>query len=874
MSKFRLMKRLYPFVIAIAFTNFIHFKGISQCTDYTLNWNYKEFFARNNSTIRSYVTLAQSQTQRFAFGTNRLTITHDYSTDNNICGDNTLHTGDGSSYGTGADVQFIGNGTITFTFQTSVTNLRFSLYDIDRSQRVQFGALNGATPLNIGLTTIAGTVLTITNNNTASARVDASNTTVANTSTAGTVNVDIAGPVTSVTITVSNTGTCSSSCGGGGNESGEFWISDITACASGTFPSNYHNVSRPFTGMPSYVLVVRNNEFYYMDPATGRAYYIFTDNTNNNMNSVAYDPYNRFIYYTYSLSNSGSVNPNEKRLRRYNYNTNTFGVVTDITTLGIPTFQQGVESAAASFYNGNLYLGVEGSQYTESIIWRIEFDGSNNPVGYSQVYAQDATAASGGIIGAGTGRIHDWADFGVDNGVLYDFDGGRVSDGSNTDFFQQDLLTGQVNQYTPLCIPRQVGIDWQGNLYNIGSSGGAGIPGDVALYNGTNSQGTIYNISSNGVNFSGGSWGDAAEAFRPFCDFGDAPVSYEGADPVWAPAVHERQENIRLGANWSNEWLKRGLTSTEDTYDDGIAYAPIMAPGGGGYIVQATVYNNSGSNATLIAWLDYNGNGVFDASEAISPITVPSSASNQNFWLYWPSTPNTFVNGQQTYLRIRITSASNGMTTANPTGYFSNGEVEDYRVLIDNFPLSANLLSFNANVISRENVLLSWKAAEEKNMAGYEIQRSQDNISWNTLDIVSAKGNELSGTFDYSYNDLKPLSGKSFYRLKMVSGDTKSKFSEIKSVTIDKTFSALTLYPNPATDKFYINVESSQRTSGQLVLTDINGRIVNSKQVIFNRGQNVIEVPISGNLTNGIYNVQIKSNTDFQAQRVIVNRTR
>lgn len=868
------MKRLYPFVIALTFTNFIHFAVKSQCTNYTLDWDYREFFARNNATIRSYVTLAQSQTQRFAFGANKLTITHNYSTDNNICGDNTLHTGDGGSYGSGADVQFIGNGTVTFTFQTAVTNLKFSLFDVDRQQRVQFGALNGATALPISLSTIAGTILTISNNNSTTARVDAANTTIANNSTSGTVNVDITGPVTSVTFTISNTNTCSSSCGSGGSESGEFWISNITACSSGSFPSNYHTVSRPFTGMPSYVVVVRNNEFYYMDPATGRSHYIFTDNSNNNMNSVAYDPYNRFIYYTYSLSNSGSVNPNEKRLRRYNYNTNSFGVVTDITTLGIPTFQQGVESAAASFYNDNLYLGVEGSQYTESIIWRIEFDGSNNPVGYSQVYAQDATAASGGIIGAGTGRIHDWADFGVDNGVLYDFDGGRVSDGSNTDFFQQDLLTGQVNQYTPLCIPRQVGIDWQGNLYNIGSSGGAGIPGDVALYNGTNSQGTIYNISSNGVNFSGGSWGDAAEAFRPFCDFGDAPVSYEGADPVWAPAVHERQENIRLGANWSNEWLKRGLTSTEDTYDDGIAYAPIMAPGGGGYIVQATVYNNSGSNATLIAWLDYNGNGTFDASEAISPISVPSSASNQNFWLYWSNTSNTFVNGQFTYLRIRITSASNGMTTGTPTGYYENGEVEDYRVLIDNFPLSANLLSFNASIINRENVLLSWKASEEENLAGYEIQRSQDNINWATLDIVNAKGNGMNGIFDYAYNDLHPLTGKSYYRLKLVSGGTKYKFSEIRNVNIDKTFSTVTIYPNPATDKLFIKFESLQRIPGQLIMTDMNGRIVSVEQIVINRGQNIFGVSIPKNINNGIYNLQIMSSKDFYAQRVIISKTK
>lgn len=41
--------------------------------------------------------------------------------------------------------------------------------------------------------------------------------------------------------------------------------------------------------------------------------------------------------------------------------------------------------------------------------------------------------------------------------------------------------------------------------------------------------------------------------------------------------------------------------------------------------------NNSGANATLCAWFDYNGNGVFDVSEGLAPITVSSMASYQSF---------------------------------------------------------------------------------------------------------------------------------------------------------------------------------------------------------------------------------------------------
>lgn len=847
--------------------------SFSQCTNFVLDWDYREFFARDNSTIRTYTSLAQSQAQYYAFGTNSLTINHNYTPDASVGGDNIDHTGSTGSYGTGADVEFTSNGTITLTFQSAVSNLKFSLYDIDRSQRVQFAATDGATSRNIILSKVSGTIISFTNNNSTNARADATNYSASNSSSDGTVNVDIAGPVRTVTITISNTSTCSSGCSGtGGSETGVFWLSDITACSSGSFPSNYHSVSRPFTGMPSYVVVVRNNEFYYMDPVTGKAKYLFTDNTNNNMNSVSYDPYNRFIYYTYSLSNAGSINPNEKRLRRYNYNTNTYGVVTDITTLGIPTFQQGVESAAASFYNGNLYLGVEGGQYTESIVWRIEFDGSNNPIGYSQVYAQDATEPSGGVMGAGTARLHDWADFVVSNGVLYDFDGGRVSDGTNTDFYQQNLLTGSAVKYTPLCVPRQTGLDWQGNIYNIGSSGAAGIPGTTGLYNGTNNQGATQNISFNSVDFSGGSWGDAAEAFRPFCDFGDAPATYD-PDP-WSPAVHERDTAIHIGATWDREWNKSSsaLADADGSDEDGLPYVPIFSPGYGNYLVRVTLYNNTGEDATVIAWLDYNGNGVFDAGEACQ--TQPALASmpvNQYRWLYWPYAPTPLSNGSFTYLRIRLVKSSSGMTDSDPTGYYENGETEDYRVPVDNYPLAVNLLSFDAQKASSNKVKITWSAAEDINLSYYEVQRSSNARDWSHLTFVGA-GN-TNETRSYEIMDMNPLAGINYYRLVYKGNSNQTKYSEIKSVRFDDLSDLVSLSPNPAITQFNLNLysyENNKKVEIRVSATD--GRILYNGKKTTVRGNNTYNIEVPPFWPTGIYIVQVVSGEAVTNKKLVIKR--
>jgi len=290
------------------------------------------------------------------------------------------------------------------------------------------------------------------------------------------------------------------------------------------------------------------------------------------------------------------------------------------------------------------------------------------------------------------------------------------------------------------------------------------VANEIGIYNGTiantvTGKQTIFNAprSTTWV----GPAGDAAEAFRPKADFGDAPSSY---DPVaLSPALNEKDTAIRIGATWDWEWNKN--TSSDASGDggdeDGLAFVSVFDPGTQAYLVQTQVYNNTGANATLCAWLDYNGNNVFDASEGLAPITVGSSSSPQSFYLYWSGIVSTIPAGSFTYLRIRLTSATNGMTASNPTGYYNDGETEDYRVLVDDFLLPVTLLSFSARAINSTTVRLNWITTSEDNLAGFEIERSADGINWSTIAFVNAKGNGQTADNNYLYNELQALKGKS-----------------------------------------------------------------------------------------------------------------
>ncbi|MBL7743113.1 MAG: T9SS type A sorting domain-containing protein [Chitinophagaceae bacterium] len=857
---------------------FFHIRAAAQCSaGYTaakLNWDNLDFLPSNNVRYTGfYPSAAFPYNQNFTIGTRRVNFVMAPQANITLNGENGTNTGHtGSFAAAGDDVQFTttsaANTTVTMTFDADVANVMFSLFDLDINQRVTITALNTASVAQtITIVNANGTSgITIAGSGTVSAVATGPVTGYASTDNRGTINVTVAGPVNRVILTCSNA-------------TGDVWLSDIDACVTGSFPNNYQQISRPFTGQPQYVLAVVNNNTYYVDPTNGKAYFLFNEPGHDRLNSMAYDPYRREVYYTYSLTGRVGLNPqNDKTLKKYSVDTKTISVVIpDVNTFGIPTYESGVESGAASFYNGSLYLGIEGYTGTtgsgayaasrKSSIWKIDFDLAGNPVPpAAQVWGVTADD------GVNAQNIHDWSDFAVSNGVLTDFDGSQSGD---VDFYQTNLFTGVTTNYIPAgaLVPRQVSIGWNESLYNVDAT--------LALYNGTNNVGTAYTISSPlGPTIPTGaaaSWGDAAGPYRPFLDFGDAPATYDpiplspACHDTLTPTVSNTRTRMILGPAEDVEWLKKGLTSVEDTFEDGLAFVPIFSPITGSYIAQVSVLNNTGSNATLCAWLDFNANGYFDVAESIVPITVPSAAGTQSFWLNWPSTPSPLTTGFFTYLRIRITSATYGMAAANSTGYYDMGEVEDYRIVVDNSVLSIPLINFNAGVENNDKVNLAWSVTEDPGYMAYTAERSENGTDWEDVSFVPASG--ASGTFAYIVKDNNPFTGVSYYRLRLNDLSGPVRYSAIRSVKIDDMNETVSLYPNPASGK--VTMRIGHVTEGQTahihLINSANNSVL-SKKVVLTAGTNSVEIPLDESLPAGIYFVKMSVNDKIVSKKLVVKK--
>jgi len=841
---------ILPFLLALS--NYSAAQCASGWNEATLNWDQMDYLTTAGS-YAGFVTTSMRDTQFFTIGVNRVKFKLNGIT---TAGENGTNTAEAGSYGTGHDVEYGSSGTVEITFDAPVNNLRFSLYDIDANQRIVITATDAAgNPLAVNMARLSAGILTITGSGTTTATAQASATGVGNNDVRGTVNIDIDGGTAGVkTVLINSNGAA-----------GNFWLSDLTACVQGAFPKNYYASQKPFNGQPAYYLVTPdNNSVYLFNPTTGVSDWLFSENESPWINSMAYDPVNHIVYY---VRDNPSPDANNKMLKKYDVTTGTISVVIDdITKLGIPVYEIVVESAGAAFYNGSLYLGVEGTNNRknsnrESIVWRIDFDENLQPIAASQAFARPADNGSGTL-------THDWGDFSIKDGILYDFNTGNV--GSTSQFIHHDMQTGNAVIYATNGNPApiQVGQTWDGKLYWTGGQGNE--QGRVAIYNENGTIGPKINAT---VTKCSPAWqgraGDASDPFKPQSDFGDAPASYDpaGVDP----ATHEYDCNLRFGPSYDREWDKN--SSSDGTGDgddeDGIDFANLLTPGFTTFVQDVKVYNNTGSTATLVAWLDYNGDGVFSPGEGISR-SVPSRTTMQTITLSWNNINVTISATNRTFMRLRISSASNNLTVNDPNGWFANGEVEDHIVPVDVI-LPVALLTFTAKNENDHRVLLEWTTENEANLEGYAIERSADGINWTSAGFVPGKSS--SGVNTYHWYDYDPLPAKSYYRLKMTDEDGRVKYSWMISVeTAAARTSSFRVLPNPVRSQATVEFTANVNDAVTVQLINTQGRVLQSRSLTAHAGLNKVSFAIPDGYTNGVYIIQLITPKGSRQTKLLVSK--
>lgn len=182
-------------------------------------------------------------------------------------------------------------------------------------------------------------------------------------------------------------------------------------------------------------------------------------------------------------------------------------------------------------------------------------------------------------------------------------------------------------------------------------------------------------------------------------------------------------------------------------------------------------------------------------------------------------------------------------------------------------PAPVKWLSVVAEKQKDKTVKILWTVNEIENHH-YEIERSSDGRNFEKIITVAAT-TQNGNNHSYSTIDLKPLTGKNYYRIKQVDKGGHFSYSVIVFVIIDESNAGITVYPNPATNNIniYSNINNGKTT---VQIFDYLGKIVYTKNINNLSKGEIINLNLD-KLSKGVYLLQLQlENNNIITKKIIL----
>jgi hypothetical protein len=198
-----------------------------------------------------------------------------------------------------------------------------------------------------------------------------------------------------------------------------------------------------------------------------------------------------------------------------------------------------------------------------------------------------------------------------------------------------------------------------------------------------------------------------------------------------------------------------------DSYQDFTSISTTLIKGTSYTILVSSPVTFAGTASGYAVWIDFDNDGIFEVSENIMQQS-PGTTQSQMFTV--PSDAATAL------VKMRVLSRWNGTPTTdayNSAGY-NWGEIEEYKINIQ-AALPIELVSFEG-INKGVNNILFWSTATEHNSNYFNIQKSRDGETWQTISTINGAGNSTV-LIDYSIVDYKVEPIINYYRLQQYDFD-------------------------------------------------------------------------------------------------------
>ncbi|PVD51873.1 hypothetical protein DC498_12550 [Terrimonas sp.] len=303
-----------------------------------------------------------------------------------------------------------------------------------------------------------------------------------------------------------------------------------------------------------------------------------------------------------------------------------------------------------------------------------------------------------------------------------------------------------------------------------------------------------------------------------------------------------------------------------------------VGAGGKAYDGSSVEYGRWASEYSDPQWISVDLGGVYEIREirlfweVANGMNFNIEVSDDN--VNWTSVAGIINNSANQYINhipVPIGTTAQyvrmyGITRNTGYGY----SLYEFQVMGVNSILPINLVSFS--VSKKENsAVISWDAALDKE-SKFEIQRSNDGISFSTI----GSKHELTGSNGivnhYSFVDQSPVNGINYYRIAYSEANGGRLFTRIEAISFGAS-SRLKVYPNPVTrDVNLLRIEIPDQIAGKTQVRIINMAGVVVKQQQFAEGNTILLVEGISKLVKGQYIVQVLPEKSAPVSKMIIVR--
>ena len=238
------------------------------------------------------------------------------------------------------------------------------------------------------------------------------------------------------------------------------------------------------------------------------------------------------------------------------------------------------------------------------------------------------------------------------------------------------------------------------------------------------------------------------------------------------------------------------------------------------------------------------------------PVSVTVGSGMAPYSYQWTSTiPGYFVDPTAASTSfVPSNTTSSGVITCTVTDACGRKNFINQIINVSSSPLPVTLTSFSAQAVNH-SVVLRWTTATETNNDYFTIERSTNGTEFS--EVGRTKGAGTSTIIqNYSYTDIAPITGVSYYRLKQtdINGTTET-FNPV-AVNMTKTsglIKTIMVTPNPFSSEFTVHFSSEKDLNVTAELITLRSKVVHSQNMKIEAGENEFRIAPAEDLESGVF---------------------